>query len=165
VCAIYQQGIIEEIMRIFFRKFRLIKRVRRVKRRTKRTQTGRGDYLKYKSTARALVLSRLEYFNQFYNFKYNSVRIKNQKTRWGSCSKKGNLNFSYKLALLSPWQADYIIVHELCHLGEFNHSQKFWALVAQTIPDYKKIRQELKRVNLRKAGSVRNPGSESIDIS
>ncbi len=151
----------EITMHPFFKKLRLRKRV---KRRTRRTQTGRRDYLKYRSAARALVNSRLEYFNQFYNFKYNSVRIKNQRTRWGSCSAKGNLNFSYKLARLSPHQADYIIVHELCHIGEFNHSAKFWTLVAKTIPEYKKIRQELKRVNLRKGVSIRSSGSEYIEV-
>ena len=59
--------------------------------------------------------------------------------------KKGNLNFNYKIALLPPKTADYIIVHELCHLKEFNHSPNFWKLVAETIPDYKIIRLKLKR--------------------
>lgn len=103
------------------------------------------NYIKYKNEAATLVKERLEHFNQFYNYKWGRVAIRNQKTRWGSCSKKGNLNFNYKIRLLTPKQADYIIVHELCHLGEFNHSQNFWNLVMQTMPDYLEIRKSLKK--------------------
>jgi predicted metal-dependent hydrolase len=105
--------------------------------------------LQYSELARKLVYERLEYFNQFYNFKYNTVRIKSHLTRWGSCSSKGNLNFNYKIALLPPELADYIVVHELCHLGEFNHSQKFWDLVAQQIPNYQKLRERLKATHIK----------------
>jgi len=104
------------------------------------------DYLKFKEQALVLAQERLTYFNQFYGFKFNRVSIKNQKTRWGSCSKKGNLNFHYKIALLPERVADYIIVHELCHLKEFNHSQNFWNLVAQSFPDYLSLRNQLKNV-------------------
>ncbi len=106
------------------------------------------EYDKYKNEALILVKERLEYYNKFFNYKYNKVSIKNQKTRWGSCSRKGNLNFNYKLALLPSDQADYIIVHELCHLKEFNHSQEFWSLVALQIPLYKEIRLKLKKEGL-----------------
>ena len=109
----------------------------------------RRHYKEYKEKARVLVENRLEYFNQFYNFKYNNICIRNQKTRWGSCSKKGNLNFNYKIALLPEKHADYIVVHELCHLGQFNHSSKFWDLVAKCVPDYKQIRKEMKKNFLR----------------
>ena len=85
------------------------------------------------------------YFNGVYKFKFNKVNIRNQKTRWGSCSAKGNINFNYKIALLPERLADYIIVHELCHLGEFNHSRKFWDLVVEAIPDHREIRSELKQ--------------------
>lgn len=95
-------------------------------------------YKKYKEEARMLVHARLEYFNAYYNFSYKKVFIKNTKTRWGSCSSKGNLNFSYKILFLKPEEQDYLIVHELCHLKEFNHSARFWALVVQQCPDYKK---------------------------
>ncbi|MCU0660293.1 MAG: M48 family metallopeptidase [Candidatus Pacebacteria bacterium] len=88
-------------------------------------------------------------FNKVYKFKFNKVSIKNQKTRWGSCSKRGNLNFNYKIALLPEKLAEYVVVHELCHLGQFNHSQKFWNLVAKTMPDYLDIKEELKRSGLR----------------
>lgn len=102
-------------------------------------------YKENKDKALSIVKDRIEYFNTIYNFKWNRIVIRNQKTRWGSCSRKGNLNFNYKIALLPPESADYIIVHELCHLGEFNHSQKFWDLVAKTIPDYLVIRKDLRK--------------------
>lgn len=109
----------------------------------------RGDFVKYKDTAYHLALARLEHFSAIYQIPFNKVTIRNQKTRWGSCSKRGNLNFNYKIALLAPRLADYIIVHELCHLKEFNHSKKFWALVAQTILEYRQLRRELKRSGVR----------------
>lgn len=121
---------------------------RKIYRRVK-TKRKNLNYIKYKKDAIILVKERLEYFNQFYNYKYGRVAIRNQKTRWGSCSKKGNLNFNYKIVLLTPKQADYIIVHELCHLKEFNHSQRFWDLVAKAVPDYKEVRHSLRNNSLR----------------
>ena len=105
-------------------------------------------YAKYKPIAQELANSRISHFNTFYQFKINRIAIKNQKTRWGSCSKKGNLNFNYKIALLPHHLADYVIVHELCHLEQLNHSPKFWALVSKTIPDYKKIKREFKNYSV-----------------
>jgi len=106
--------------------------------------SSKKDYLLYKDEVKKLVESRLEYFNQFYNFKYDRITVRNQKSRWGSCSRKGNLNFNYKLHFLPPEIRDYIIVHELCHLGEFNHSPRFWKLVEKTTPQYKHLRKALK---------------------
>ncbi len=97
--------------------------------------------------ARLFIHERLTYWNQFYNFSYKRVFIKNQKTRWGSCSKNGNLNFNYKIIYLPPHLADYIIVHELCHLGEFNHSKRFWNLVEKTIPEYARCKNELRTIS------------------
>ena len=111
---------------------------------TKNKKEQKEEYLKYKNKAMELVIERLEYFNKFYNLKWNRITIRNQKTRWGSCSRKGNLNFNYKIVLLPTNQADYIIVHELCHLKEMNHRKEFWNMVGQTIPEYKHLRRELK---------------------
>lgn len=102
------------------------------------------EYLKLKETAREMVARRLEKYAEFYGLQYNGVAIRNQKTRWGSCSSKGNLNFNYKILLLPQRHADYIIVHELCHLKEFNHGKCFWNLVSQTIPEYERIVKQLK---------------------
>jgi len=105
----------------------------------------RADYLKHKDTTYTLVEERIEYFNTGNQFSFNRVCIRNQKTRWGSCSQKRNLNFNYKIVFLPQKLQDYIIVHELCHLKEFNHSRKFWSLVESILPDYKESRKELKR--------------------
>jgi len=86
--------------------------------------------------------------NRFYGFKIGSVAIRNQKTRWGSCSGKGNLNFNYKVMFLPKEFADYIIVHEICHIKEMNHSIDFWNLVGISIPDYRRIRRELKKYKI-----------------
>lgn len=100
-----------------------------------------------RAQARALVHARLEHFNQFYNFTYNKVFIKNQRTRWGSCSSNGNLNFNFKIITLAPELQDYLIVHELCHLKEFNHGKAFWDLVALQIPEYETLRKQLKGID------------------
>ncbi|KKQ28050.1 MAG: hypothetical protein US42_C0002G0005 [Candidatus Magasanikbacteria bacterium GW2011_GWC2_37_14] len=92
--------------------------------------------------AKKLINERLKFYNQFYNFKYNRLAIRRQKTRWGSCSSKKHLNFNYKLFFLPLELVDYVVVHELCHLAEMNHGKKFWQLVAQTIPDHK-IRKKI----------------------
>ncbi|OGZ67154.1 MAG: hypothetical protein A3C58_02360 [Candidatus Staskawiczbacteria bacterium RIFCSPHIGHO2_02_FULL_34_10] len=107
--------------------------------------TNKKEYLQYKERARLLVENRISYYNKIYHFNINRISIKNTKSRWGSCSKKGNLNFNYKIALLSKDLVDYVIVHELCHLGEFNHSKKFWKLVSLTIPNYKVLRNRFER--------------------
>ncbi|PJE58318.1 MAG: metal-dependent hydrolase [Candidatus Portnoybacteria bacterium CG10_big_fil_rev_8_21_14_0_10_36_7] len=99
----------------------------------------------YRDKALKMVTHRIEELNnELYKFKFNQITVKNQKTRWGSCSKKRNLNFNYKILFLSPRMRDYIIIHELCHLREFNHSNKFWRLVAKAIPNYVDIVEELK---------------------
>jgi hypothetical protein len=102
------------------------------------------DYLSNKEAARALVAEKIKQFNQIYKFSIGRISIRNQSSRWGSCSASHNLNFSYKLIFLPGYVADYIIVHELCHLKELNHSPRFWALVAKTIPNHQKIRTELR---------------------
>ena len=107
-------------------------------------KSGKREYLKHKETARNLAHAKLLQWNNIYNFKYNRVSIRNTKSRWGSCSKRGNLNFNFKIVHLPKPVLDYLIVHELCHLKEFNHSRNFWNLVGQTIPNYKSLRKELR---------------------
>lgn len=107
-------------------------------------KSSRTEYKKYKEIARDIVTRKILYWNKYYGFTVGNISIKNQKTRWGSCSRKGNININYKIALLPDHLADYLIVHELCHIGQFNHSQRFWDLVAKTIPDYVDKVKELK---------------------
>ncbi len=107
-----------------------------------------GTYEEYKLMALELATSRLQHFNRSYGLTYKRVTIKQQKTRWGSCSQEKNLNFHYRIALIPPELADYLVVHELCHLGQMNHSDAFWTLVEKTIPDYKERRKQLKRFSL-----------------
>jgi predicted metal-dependent hydrolase len=115
----------------------------------KRKKGKRSEYLKYKEKAREIAEFRCKYFAEIYNLKYNKISIRNQRTRWGSCSRRGNLNFSYKIALLPEELSDYIIVHEVCHLGQFNHSKDFWNLVAKTVPNYIKLKEDLKHAGMK----------------
>lgn len=104
------------------------------------------EFLKLKEEALKLTEEKVAKFNRIYGFRLNKIFIKNQKTIWGSCSKKRNLNYNYKVALLPDKLADYIIVHELCHLKEFNHSRKFWQLVEKAIPNYQERIKEIKEL-------------------
>ncbi len=109
----------------------------------------KADFIKHREAARTFVNKKISKLNSIYGFNIGRVSIRNQKTRWGSCSSKGNLNFNYKIALLPDRQAEYIVAHELSHLGELNHSPRFWALVEKTIPDYMQIRRELEKSGIR----------------
>lgn len=108
----------------------------------------KDDLVVLKKRAAKLLITRLEFFNKVYNLKYKSISVRDQKTRWGSCSRQGALNFNYRLALLPESLLDYVAVHELCHLKEMNHSVRFWDLVALAIPDHKEKRKELEKFRL-----------------
>lgn len=101
-----------------------------------------------RSDVLAVVRKKVEQFNAHYHFPYNTVRVKNQQSIWGSCSCAGNLSYNYKLSFLSESLFDYVIVHELCHLQELNHSAAFWKLVAETVPNYRLLRRELKQTSI-----------------
>lgn len=87
---------------------------------------------------------RAEKFASAVGVSYGRITIRNQKTRWGSCSGKGNLNFNCLLMLAPEAVRDYVVVHELCHLLEMNHSRRFWALVESHMPNYKESRKWLR---------------------
>ena len=80
---------------------------------------------------------RVSYYAKQIGVTYEKITIRNQKTRWGSCSSKGNLNFNCLLMLTPPEVIDYVVVHELCHRKEMNHSEAFWAEVEKILPYYK----------------------------
>lgn len=104
------------------------------------------DLQEKKTAALLLVSGRLRHFNTVYKFSWNTVTIKNTSSRWGSCSKQKNLNFNYRIIYLPKELADYLVVHELCHLGELNHSANFWKLVEKSIPNYRDLRKRLKNI-------------------
>ncbi len=106
----------------------------------------RNDITRLKRNALALAQGRCMHFAKYYGFSYNRISIRAQKLRWGSCSSAGNLSFNYRIAVLPPQIADYVVVHELCHLAEMNHSGRFWTLVARAVPDHKRVRKELRNI-------------------
>lgn len=105
---------------------------------------GRQLYLKYREAARRLAEKKVKKFSGLYGFSYLKISIRNQATRWGSCSSRGNLSFNYRIIFLPEKILDYVILHELCHLKEFNHGQNFWRRLAEIMPDYADCRFRLK---------------------
>ena len=95
--------------------------------------------------ALAYIPKRVEYFAKKMNVSYGKITIRNQTTRWGSCSSLGNLNFNCLLMLLPADVMDYVVVHELCHRKEMNHSPRFWAEVERVVPEYRKHVEWLKQ--------------------
>ena len=98
----------------------------------------------YKSKFREIALPRVAYFANKYNLNVNQVRIKNQKTMWGSCSSKNNINLNYLLIMAPAEVIDYVIIHELAHTIHRNHSVDFWRLVRLIMPDFQQHKQWLK---------------------
>ena len=101
-----------------------------------------------RSTLSAMALrrirQRLDYYIPRIGRAPGRITIRDQKSRWGSCSSRGNLNFNWKLIMAPPQALDYVVIHELCHLREFNHSPRFWALVAAQMPEYEVWKKWLK---------------------
>ncbi len=99
------------------------------------------DYETVKALAEealAVLPEKARYYAERMGVRYRRITIRNQTGRWGSCSAQGNLSFNCLLMLAPEYAQDYVVVHELCHLKEMNHSARFWALVEQTLPDWKK---------------------------
>ena len=91
-----------------------------------------------------IVPKRVEYYAKIMGVRYGRITIRNQVSRWGSCSSKGNLNFNCLLMLCPTQVLDYVVVHELCHLKQMNHSHKFWSEVSRFCPEYEQHRKWLK---------------------
>ncbi|ACA53649.1 M48 family metallopeptidase [Clostridium botulinum] len=98
----------------------------------------------YKEQAVKVLKERTDYYSNILKVAPKNIVIKNQKTLWGSCSSKGNINYNYKIVMAPLKILDYIVVHELCHLVHMNHSKDFWHLVESIIPDFKERRNWLK---------------------
>ena len=109
--------------------------------------------------------TRVEYFARIIGVTYGNITIRNQKTRWGSCSSKGNLNFNCQLMLAPPEVLDYVVVHELCHRKQMNHSKAFWSEVEKVFPDYKKSIKWLKEEGSQMMYMVTELGKIPGDIS
>lgn len=103
----------------------------------------------YKANLKEHIRDRCHYFAEEMGVDYGSIKINRARTRWGSCNGRGDLNFSITLILLPKELIDYIIVHELAHRREMNHSKKFWKVVADTMPDYKERKEQLKEIQKR----------------
>lgn len=99
---------------------------------------------RYREAAKEYFPQRAAYYAYLLGVSYDRIRIAGQKTRWGSCSSNKTLSFNWKLMLAPPKVLDYVVVHEICHLREMNHSPRFWALVESLMPDYKQQRKWLK---------------------
>lgn len=97
-----------------------------------------------KEQAKVVLKQRVEVYSQRYNLFPNKVVVKEQKTIWGSCSSKGNINLNWKLIMVPLDVIDYVVVHELCHLKHHNHSSRFWSLVKEIMPDFEEKRRWLK---------------------
>ena len=101
----------------------------------------------YKKKAKQHLRQRVDFFSQVLNLRAKSVKITSAEKRWGSCSADDNLSFSFRLIMAPPDIIDYVIVHELLHIKEKNHSPKFWKLVEATMPEYKIHKRWLKNNN------------------
>lgn len=98
----------------------------------------------YKKTAKNILEQRLNYICSLIKLKPNNMKISDSRGRWGACSNKGSIIFNYRVVMLPPSVIDYVIVHELCHLVEMNHSKKFWNLVYSFLPNAETQKQKIK---------------------
>lgn len=98
----------------------------------------------YRNQTRIIIQDRIKYYQKYFIVRPNNIRIKKQKTRWGSCSSLKNLNFNLKLSMAKLSVIDYIVVHEMSHLIHLNHSKDFWNLVKSVLPNYRDDKDWLK---------------------
>lgn len=99
----------------------------------------------YREEARILLSNKVYFYAERMRLKPGRIAIRDQKTRWGSCSSRGNLNFSWRLIMMPEHIVDYVVVHELSHIRHRNHGKEFWALVGSVLPDYTERRDWLKQ--------------------
>lgn len=99
----------------------------------------------YRQQASQLIPDRVKFFAELHQLQYEKIKITSARTRWGSCSPKNTLSFSWRLMLTPPEVIDYVIIHELAHTVQHNHSKRFWSLVEKFLPDYKARRKQLRQ--------------------
>lgn len=114
-----------------------------IKKQKKEPALTNADIEKLCQKALSVIPDKVKYYAEIMEVTYGRITIRNQKTRWGSCSSKGNLNFNCLLMLMPDKVLDYVVVHELCHLKQMNHSKKFWMEVEKYMPDYKSYKKWL----------------------
>ena len=114
------------------------------KREEKKVQLSESEIACLKREARAYFQAKTDMYSKIMNLKYGRITITSAKTRFGSCSSKGNISFSYRLMLYPEAAREYVVVHELAHLVQMNHSKKFYAIVERYMPDYKDRKKQLK---------------------
>lgn len=98
--------------------------------------------------AKEKILTRVQHYADEMQVSYHSVAMRNQKSRWGSCSGKGNLNFNYRLAYLPEELLDYVVIHELAHRRYMDHSANFWRVVENFCPTYREDKEALSRIEI-----------------
>jgi len=101
----------------------------------------------FKAQAQVIFSERVRYFSGRLNMHPSAVSVNNNKTRWGSCDTKRRINLNWRAVMLPPNLFDYIVVHEFCHILEFNHTQNFWRVVETILPDWRVLRKHLKQMN------------------
>ncbi len=122
----------------------LVKIQKRDEQREQITRLSALERQHLQNKACVLIPRRVSYFAEKIGVSYGKITLRQQKTRWGSCSANGNLNFNWLLILAPPQVLDYVVVHELCHRKEMNHSPAFWKEVEAILPDYREKRKWLK---------------------
>ena len=109
----------------------------------------------YRKAVAEHIPKRVRYFSEIMGVSPSCVKISSAEKRWGSCSGRGTINFSWRLMAASPESIDYVVVHELAHLTELNHSPRFWKIVADTLPDYRERQAALAEITLKLNGIFR----------
>lgn len=98
----------------------------------------------YRKEAAGVLFEKAAEFAGYLQVSFKELHIKDQKSRWGSCSSRGSLNFNWRILMAPEPVCDYVVIHELCHLKHMNHSPDFWQLVAAFCPNYKQYRKWLR---------------------
>lgn len=119
--------------------------IREKEKREKYEMLGESEIKALKKSAREYLTEKCEYFSKLMGLEYNRITITSAKTRFGACTSAKNISFSYRLMLYPEPAREYVVVHELAHLIEMNHSKKFYAIIEKYLPDYKARKKLLKK--------------------